>query len=149
MRWTDALTLQQSLEQRFQQILELQMQGIAVLNPALTVQAYGFKAIQNDWLGIMITPWFMNLMLLPNSTGLWTNARPGESLSRNYPYGQFDFTLGHDSALGHYGQCSLFSPMLEFADQYAAIIAAEAILKALLAEPRNLSRRDLLRGRFS
>ena len=41
------------------------MAGVPMLNPALRVQAVGFRHWQSHWLGVLVTPWFMNLMLLP------------------------------------------------------------------------------------
>ena len=41
------------------------MADIPLLNPALEVQAVGFSVWEAYCLGVLITPWFMNLMLLP------------------------------------------------------------------------------------
>ena len=36
------------------------MQGLAIVNPALEVEAVGFAPWQDHWLGVMVTPWFMS-----------------------------------------------------------------------------------------
>ena len=36
-----------------------------MVNPALAVEAVGFRPWGEHWLGILITPWFMNLVLMP------------------------------------------------------------------------------------
>lgn len=124
------------------------MRDMPVVNTALSVQAIGFNRVNNDWLGILITPWFMNLMLLPAPDSAWRMQQPGTKIEKRYPYGVFEFTLGNEPQLGSYALCSLFSPMFQFENQAAALAAAQAALQGLLAEavPRGVSRRDLLRG---
>ncbi len=124
------------------------MCDLPVVNATLSVQAVGFNRFNEDWLGILITPWFMNLMLLPGPNSHWGEQQPGTKIEKNFPYGTFEFTLGSEMQLGTYALCSLFSPMFQFENQAAALTAAQAALQGLLAEsaPRIVSRRDLLRG---
>jgi len=147
MPWLDQTQIQLTLEKCFNQILTSRMHGVPVINPALKVQALDFKQVNQEWLGILITPWFMNLLLLPNIDSEWPALSPGETIKRHFPYGDFEFTTAYEAQLGVYASCSLFSPMFEFAEQADALSAAQAALQALLTNPtpRTLSRRDLLR----
>lgn len=149
MVWQDSRQVRSALETVFGQILQTRMQGLPFLNPALQVEAIGFQAAADgDWLGILITPWSMNLLLLPASA--WPARQAGDQFERQIGYASYRFTLGHEAELGVYGQCSLFSPMLEFADHAAAVAAAQAALTGLMAPPaRSVSRRDLLRGKLT
>ncbi len=52
------------LESVFLRIERTAMAGIPILNPALTVKAVGLQQWGNDWLAVLVTPWFMNLVLL-------------------------------------------------------------------------------------
>ena len=57
----------QTLEQVFAHIAATRMQGVPVQNPALRVQAVGFAPQADpdggEWLlGVLVTPWFMNLV---------------------------------------------------------------------------------------
>jgi len=124
------------------------MRDLPVVNLSLSVQAVGFNRFGEDCLGILITPWFMNLMLLPGPDSHWRMQQPGTKIEKHFPYGAFEFTLGNEPQLGTYALCSLFSPMFQFENQSAALAAAQSALQGLLAEvaPRNVSRRDLLRG---
>lgn len=148
MHWRTGNEIQQALERAFNPILADRMQDVPLVNSALSVQALPFRCTGDDWLGILVTPWSMNLMVFPGPNSTWQQLPLGAKFSRELPYGSFEFTLAAEPALGRYGQCSLFSPMLQFADQAAAIAAAEAALNGVLAvpAPRNVSRRDLLRG---
>ncbi|WP_445367903.1 [NiFe]-hydrogenase assembly chaperone HybE [Methylomonas sp. BW4-1] len=148
MAWQDGEQIQQCLEAVFNQILTTRMRDMPVLNPVLAVRALGFNRYNADWAGVLITPWFMNLLLLPGGQSPWLTQAPGSKFAQVFPYGSFEFTVADEAELGRYAQCSLFSPMFQFADQAAAVVAAESALQALLAgpAPRAISRRDLLRG---
>jgi [NiFe] hydrogenase assembly HybE family chaperone len=120
-----------ALEQRFMEIQQRQMQDVPMLNPALRVQAVGFRRWAEHWLGVLITPWFMNLMLLPRLPQHWPHTREGESRHIVFPAGVFEFIGSHDAVLGEYLACSLFSPMFEFATHADARDTAVAALQAL------------------
>jgi [NiFe] hydrogenase assembly HybE family chaperone len=126
------------LEQVFSHIASTRMQGVPVLNPVLHVQAIGFEVLAAEAMpvlqGILITPWFMNLLLLPLVRDAVQSARmPGTK--RNHLCGDqlFEFIAGFEDALGSYEACSLFSPMFEFADQSGAVATAAEVLKLLRA----------------
>jgi [NiFe] hydrogenase assembly HybE family chaperone len=148
MQWQDGEQIWQKLEAVFNDILTHRMRDVPVLNAVLAVRALGFNRYNADWVGVLITPWFMNVLLLPGTEGQWSAQVPGTKFEQTFPYGSFEFVVADEVLLGRYAQCSLFSPMFQFADQAAAVAAAESALQALLAapEPRAISRRDLLRG---
>jgi [NiFe] hydrogenase assembly HybE family chaperone len=122
------------LEAAFRSIHERRMQGLPLLNPALAVEAVGFGHWESHWLGVLITPWFMNLMLMPREPEAWRGAAAGDAVTYLFPAGSFEFIAGRDDALGDYQSCSLFSPMFQFADQDAARLTAAAALQALFDE---------------
>ncbi|MDR2017122.1 MAG: [NiFe]-hydrogenase assembly chaperone HybE [Burkholderiales bacterium] len=151
----------------FERIAHTRMQGLPFLNPALRVEAVGFRFWQEFWLGVMVTPWAMNLMLLPREAERWPAVARGERRHYQFPAGSYDFIMAHDDTLGEYMMCSLFSPVQQFGDHETARLTAEYALKALfesdapavpgeetpkptlqekLATP--ISKRDFLRGRF-
>jgi [NiFe] hydrogenase assembly HybE family chaperone len=120
-----------ALEDRFRAILQRQMQDMPMLNPALSVEAVGLRPWSDHWLGILITPWFMNLLLMPRVTAKWHPIGERESRHYVFPAGVFEFIGARDPALGDYQACSLFSPMFEFADHQGAHDTAMAALEAL------------------
>jgi len=148
MLWQDSKQIRQALEAVFNTVLDTRMRGIPVINAELSVQAVGFSRFNEDWLGVLLTPWFMNLLLLPGPDSTWRELSPGTKFEARFPYGVFEFTLANEAQLGPYALCSLFSPMFQFENQAAALATAQAALQGLLSgsEPRNVSRRDLLRG---
>lgn len=120
-----------ALEVRFNDILHTQMHGVPVLNPALRVQAVGFQPWADHWLGVLVTPWFMNLLLLPRVRAQWPEVGERESRHYVFPAGVFEFIGSRDAVLGEYQACSLFSPMFDFATPAGAHDTAAAALQAL------------------
>jgi len=126
------------LESAFDAIHVRHMQGLPFVNPALRVEAVGFAPWKNYWLGVMVTPWSMNLMLTPRDAQMWRPLKFGEKRRYTFPAGHFDFISANTAAIGDHLVCSLFSPVLEFIDHAAAHetarLAREALFDASHAE---------------
>lgn len=107
------------------------MADIPVLNKELSVDAFGFESQDGYHFGVLLTPWFMNLVLIPtqeNGDAL-DDSQVGSKTFRILPSGRFEFIAGYEEKIGMYLSCSLFSPVFEFADQQAAVETALAILE--------------------
>jgi [NiFe] hydrogenase assembly HybE family chaperone len=126
--------LTEGLERLYRRIGQERMQGLPLLNPALRVKAIGFRQWQGRCLGVLVTPWFMNLMLLPSEGDEWRHLQIGEKQLHQLPSGPYEFIVGEEADIGRYQMCSLFSPMFEFADQETAEAAARAAMEALMDE---------------
>lgn len=146
------------LEAAFKAILDERMRDVPIVNPALAVEAVGLREWQGHWLGALVTPWFINLVVLPGS-GTWHAVPDRDSVWYAFPSGRFEFIAGSEPGLGPYHACSLFSPVQEFGDHETARETARVALEslfdpALLGEApardepdgKPLSRRDFLRG---
>jgi [NiFe] hydrogenase assembly HybE family chaperone len=153
------------------------MEGLNFVNPAIDVEAVAFAPWESHWLGAMVTPWCINLMLLPRDTSGWTSLPQGRKLRYAFPAGEYEFISSRDDAVGEYQMCSLISPVLELPDHATARQVAE-LARAALLDPANapvpevpqtteddelrpgpiarikeqaaapMSKRDFLRGRF-
>lgn len=132
---------------RYRKIERTRMAGLPMLNPALEVACFGFERQGEPArpLGVLVTPWCMNLMLLPGEDDDWARRAVGEKQMITLPSGHYEFIHAEDAELGRFASCSLFSPMAEFEDQAAAEATAEAVLAALFAdEHRSENERDAL-----
>uniref|UniRef100_Q07S93 Putative hydrogenase expression/formation protein HupJ n=1 Tax=Rhodopseudomonas palustris (strain BisA53) TaxID=316055 RepID=Q07S93_RHOP5 len=110
---------------------ERSMRELPIYNPALRVAAIGFRAIDDHAFGVVVTPWFMNLVRVPLQRD--HAALPqGAAVALALPAGTLEFTAGQLDGFGAIESCSLFSPMFGFADQAAAESAAAAALAAVL-----------------
>lgn len=155
----------------YRRVHATRMAGLPFLNGRLDVEAVGFRAWKAHWLGALVTPWFMNLVVAPREAAQWRPLPPGEKRRYAFPAGDYDFVSACEDGVGEFFACSLFSPVQEFDDQATARYVAEHALAALL-DPANdararseehasgpiaqverkldgpMSRRDLLRGHF-
>lgn len=122
------------MEAAFLRIERERMRGVPILNAALRVEAVGLRRWEGHWLGALITPWFIDLMLLPDASPPARAWAGGEMTTWRFPSGSYDFRCGHEQGLGLYQSCSLFSPVLEFVDQAAARAAAMAALQGLFLD---------------
>ena len=124
------------------------MEGLAFVNPALEVEAVGFAPWEGHWLGVLVTPWFMNLILAPRDPALWQRLAQGTCRRYRFPAGDYDFIGAHDDAAGEYQMCSLFSPVLEFDDQAAARLVAQ-LARAALFDAGNAELREMPEGNLA
>ncbi len=124
------------LKEYYQSIYKNKMSDIPIINKDLEVEVVGFV----DWdknnktaseVGILITPWFMNIVLLPKDV-VHQEVRLGESVNILLPDGEYSFLTQSDESFGIYLTCSLFSPMFEFKTQEQAVETAQAVMAQLL-----------------
>lgn len=126
------------LESAFSRIYAERMRGLPFVNRSVRVEAIAFAPWKHYWLGVMLTPWSMNLMLTPRDPALWRPLPHGEKRRYRFPAGCFDFISASDDEVGEFLVCSLFSPVLEFADhetaRQTARLARNALFDAANAE---------------
>ena len=135
---------------RYEAIYRERMRDLPIVNPVLAVEAVGFEQWEDQDLGVLITPWFMNLVLLPGSQRL-ADLPQGERVECRFPSGACELTVYHDEELGSYLAAVLFRTVADFPDQDVARAVAEEALANILAEPpeeegEKVSRRGLLTG---
>jgi len=126
--------LEKGLEKVFNRIHQERMQGMPVLNEKLRVEAVGFCWWQGNCLGILVTPWFINLMLIPEEAETPDGMKVGDKIHHRFPSGTYEFIVGEEEGIGPYQMCSLFSPVFQFEDHEAAVATAEAALEAVMDE---------------
>lgn len=122
------------VEATFRRIHAERMAGLPLLNPALEVAAVGFTRHGTDWRGALVTPWCIDLLLLP-ATPDWTVPGPHERVFRQYASGNFACLPNHEEGLGDYLICALIHDMKQFVDQDTAKMTAQACLIALDLPP--------------
>jgi [NiFe] hydrogenase assembly HybE family chaperone len=156
-----------ALVDRFRRIGEANMKGLPIYNDQIEVEAVGFQPFGEGFIGALITPWFLNLILLPPEPRPWEPARIGAKFQVDLPGGQLPFTVAGDEEIGHYDSYSIRSPMQGVNGNVAARFLAEAALAKALTPPKpeemagpeapacershgdvDTARRNLLRGKF-
>lgn len=136
------------LVRHFQAIYIKHMQDLPIVNPRVEVAAVAFREFEDHELGVLITPWFMNLVLLPAGDA-WRDSAQGDTTTIDFPSGPIEFTTSRDDALGTYLTAVLFRSVSDLPDAKTARVVAEKVMENLFVETRkqrSLSRRELLTG---
>lgn len=125
------------LEAVFEHIRVERMADMPMLNPALAVAAVGFERRADhldEWRGVLVTPWGINLLLLP-AAEIWRAPQPHERVFRKYAAGTFAFLGNREDGVGDYLACPLIHDMQQFANQETAVHTGRACLIALDLPP--------------
>lgn len=130
--WIGAQT--KALVADFTEVWHAKMRDLPMVNKVLHVQAVGFRLHAARPLGVLISPWFMNLVLLPAEGEDWADLMPGAKEVINFPSGDYEFIHNTREMTGGYKACSLFSPMGDFNTQAQAVDVAGAVMAALFDE---------------
>lgn len=123
----------------FTEIFNGRMRDVPMVNHALHVQAVGFRPWEGGYLGVLVAPWFMNLVFLPPAGYLLRAPTEKEVIA--FPSGDYEFLHNRREMTGPYLACSLFSPMGEFTSQLQVVEVARAIM-AELFRPENRAETD-------
>lgn len=118
----------------FTEIWHARMRDVPIVNNVLCVQAVGFQIYEGRPLGVLISPWFMNLIQLPGANDDWSALVAGEKEIMAFPSGRYEFIHNTRAQTGGYKACSLFSPMGDFTTQAEAVNVANAVMQALFCE---------------
>ncbi|NVO29385.1 [NiFe]-hydrogenase assembly chaperone HybE [Donghicola sp. C2-DW-16] len=118
----------------FNEVWHAKMRDVPIVNKVLHVQAVGWRVHEGRPLGILISPWFMNLIQLPAEGEDWSDLMAGAKEHLTFPSGDYEFISNVREMTGGYKACSLFSPMGDFKSQAAAVEVAEAVMVALFQE---------------
>lgn len=132
-----------ALAVHFREIGDTRMRELPFYNAQLSVEACGFTHFdESDLIGVLVTPWFMNLMLLPLEQAPVDPTRFGQARGIPLPGGSRRFVYGGDEGIGAYWAHSLHSPMHAFGSQAHACNEARGVLAQVLAAKPAVPRVD-------
>lgn len=118
----------------FRQIEQNQMQGLPVCNDRLTTEIVGLGRFEQYWVGALITPWTLQLILLPATVEAEELAE-GDHRTFVFPQGSVVFMASENPDLGVYLACSLMSPLHDFTSQETIRSTAEEVITLLFQPP--------------
>ncbi|WP_455367005.1 [NiFe]-hydrogenase assembly chaperone HybE [Kaarinaea lacus] len=124
-----------NLVRRFQQIGTERIYGLPIYNERLNVEAVDFQECEGGLIGILVTPWFMNIMLLPHDTAFYQHQELGEKVKYQLASGEHEFVIGEDEEVGRYLFRTVTSPTHCYKKQVAAVASGKKALTALLTPP--------------
>ncbi len=103
-----------ALIERFR-VVDAGMRDLPIYNHTVAIESVGFRLFNEvQLLGVVLTPWFMNLMILPITPVPMNMAEIGKTVSVELPVGPRTFVVGGDEVVGLYQAHSLHSPVLSF-----------------------------------
>ena len=124
-----------NLVSRFQQIGAERIFGLPIYNDKLTVEAVDFQQCKGGLIGVLVTPWFMNVMLLPKDASPYQHQQLGEKVKYQLESGEHEFVIGEDEEVGRYLFRTVTSPTHCYKKQVLAVNAGSKALAALLTPP--------------
>ncbi|HET7833794.1 MAG TPA: [NiFe]-hydrogenase assembly chaperone HybE [Gallionella sp.] len=122
------------LEEVFGEIARTRMADVPIVNPAVRVEAIGFREWEGRRIGVLVTPWTVNLVLLPGAQPLAALGLD-EKTVWTFPSGAYHFMGLNEPALGTCHSCPLISPV-PFATHEDAVAVAHEIMAALFEAPK-------------
>ena len=120
----------------FERIGGESMRGLPFYNEALSVEAVGFDRLGDGWLGVLITPWFMNLMLVSEQPIPYVEAANGKKRTVELPGGPVKFLCGGTEDFGMFDAHSIASAMNVYRSQAQARAAARLALARMRTPPQ-------------
>ena len=105
--------------------------GQIPVNPRLKCSSVGFCRYRGDWLGIVITPWLMDLVLLPGGGELWGDIPPGQRRYVDLPQGTVAFSTAECPELGSYQHSPLLASVATLPDMATAISLANEVMAGI------------------
>ncbi len=136
---------------------EPRMRDLPFYNDSLSIEPVGFREWEGHRLGILITPWFINLILLPGERDDWSAVEQGDQSDWHLPSETVRFTANRsEDDEDVFLAAPVFTNVIGVPDHEAAKNIAAQVLQSLLAKPGSeeaapghaVSRRDLFRGRL-
>jgi len=125
-----AQAIGEALAALYREIEGASMRDAPICNAALHVTAVGFREHRGYAVGVILTPWFLNLVAAETRLGA-APALPLGAFRLPFPAGAVEFTVAELAGFGRLASCSLFSPLSEFPDQGTACAVAQASLEAV------------------
>ena len=137
-------TASAALIEAYRRIAAERSDGIPFSNPRLTVDGVGFRDFEGQQVGVLITPWCMNLVVLEDeefcaaesadpSDQEPADAFAEEKRSFRFPGGEYEFVRAILENIPRHHALALFTSVEAFPDMPTARAVAEETLRRLLA----------------
>ncbi|MGL5386723.1 MAG: hydrogenase-2 assembly chaperone [Serratia sp. (in: enterobacteria)] len=123
------------LETAFQAVADGGMQDLPFSQPHIPVRACGFQLFEQQWVGTLLTPWMLSLLVLPGPEQQWEPRAVGDKLALSLPCGSVRFIVGEVEGCGQYLACSLMSPLDRHLGAEQALALAQQSARMALSLP--------------
>ena len=100
-----------NFERVFERIHRERMAPLPICRHDIVVRALGFAPFAGHWLGALVTPWSVLVILAAGNRQTWPNVEVGKIMPVTLPGGAFHFLGMNEPELGRFLACSLMSPI--------------------------------------
>jgi len=122
----------QHLEAVYGRIAEQSMRDLPLYNERLRVEAVGFCLWDTHIIGVLITPWCMNLILMPGADDDWSHMNRDAVSEWELPAGTIEFNPCLFDDVSLHLSATLFSTVQDFPDHATARAIGKEIIRNLL-----------------
>lgn len=119
----------------FEKIAEQEMKEMPFIHPGVKVEIHGFEVYEDQWVGVVLTPWMMSALILPGPDQEWPVRKVSHKLGLKFPRGDLTFVVGEIEGVGQYLTCSLMSPLDKSTNPVVLSQLAQNSLNELLTAP--------------
>ena len=123
------------LAKAYEEIGRRGMDKLPFYNGRLTVEAVGYREWEGHIIGVLIAPWFMNLVLVPGTGDDWSEFAAAEATEWKFPHGKYEFHPCDLHGADLHLTAALFSDMGVFPDQITARAVAVEVMRQLFEHP--------------
>ena len=95
---------------QYERIAREQMQGLPFYHATMPI-VVECVLFEGQWLGCVLTPWMLSLVVLPGPDQLWPVRSNSDRLALQLPCGNMTFMVGELPETGQLLACSLMSPL--------------------------------------
>ena len=94
---------------QYERIAREEMQGLPFYHATMPIVAE-CTLFEDQWLGCVLTPWMLSVVVLPGPDQLWPVRSSSDRLALQLPCGNMTFMVGELPETGQLLSCSLMSP---------------------------------------
>ncbi|MGY3958219.1 hydrogenase-2 assembly chaperone [Aeromonas popoffii] len=119
---------------QYERIAREEMQGLPFYHATMPIVAE-CVLFEDQWLGCVLTPWMLSVVVLPGPDQCWPVRSSSDRLALQLPCGNMTFMVGELPETGQQLACSLMSPLDPHLGAGEGRALVSSTLKMLLSLP--------------